>query len=76
MPSTRFNAVFSVQMGVHEEELLWLAERVKRLKASSGGDDGGAVLLYVEPATEELHKMHVQITRDANGVKISPDAES
>ena len=63
-------------MGVHEEELLWLAERVRHIKASSGGSTGGTVRLGVEPALGEQHQMHVQITGEANGVKLNRGAGS
>ena len=65
-----------VQMGIHEEELLWLAERVKHLKGCAGEILDTTVHLQTEPANGGLRARHLQISAEANGVNISTDAKS
>ena len=64
-----------VQMGIHEEELLWLAKRVKHLKGTSEEGVRTTVQLEAGSEIEEPCQRHVQISRDRNGLNISTDAE-
>ena len=66
----------SVQMGIHEEELLWLAERVKHIKENC--EEGAEIPVQLEAGVMSggSCQRQFQITREENGFSICTDAET
>jgi len=67
-------------MGVNEEELVWLAERVRLLKGSCGKVQSSESTIEVDAAPETAAgkhcDRHVQVTKESDGVNVPTDTES
>ena len=64
-------------MGVHEEELMWLAERVRLLKTGNGRSVATTVQVEEQKVVAgELDAGLAQLPRGADGVHIGTDAGS
>lgn len=66
-------------MGVNEEELVWLAERVRHLKGSSGKIQSSESTVGLDTAPEIAAGKHcdrnVQVTKESDGANVAIDTE-